>query len=134
MLLDRDRAWASSVRNVETYMSYFAANATIYPPAALALSGNDAIRRMATERLAVPGFSLAWTPTSASVSSSGDLGYTVGTYVASAGGTTENGKYLAIWRKHDGSWKVVEDIFNTDSANAAVEPPAAGRASPAVKP
>jgi len=28
---------------------------------------------------------------------------------------TEKGKYLTVWKKQaDGSWKVIEDMFNSD--------------------
>ena len=125
LLLDRDRAWVRTVRSVDTYMTYLAPNATIYPPGAPMVTGVDAIRAMAADRLTA-GVAMSWTPTSASVSASGDLGYTVGTYTTSAGASAEKGKYLTIWRKHDGSWKVVEDIFNTDSAGPATAPPTTG--------
>ena len=125
LLLDRDRAWVRTVRSVDTYMTYLAPNATIYPPGAPMVTGADAIRAMAAERLAA-GVAISWTPTSASVSASGDLGYTVGTYTMSPGASAEKGKYLTIWRKHDGSWKVVEDIFNTDSTGPVSNPPVIG--------
>jgi ketosteroid isomerase-like protein len=36
-------------------------------------------------------------------------------YIATFGETTDKGKYVTIWRKQpDGSWKVVEDMFNSD--------------------
>jgi ketosteroid isomerase-like protein len=48
-------------------------------------------------------------------SHSGDLGYSTGTYTATFGEMTDKGKYVTIWRKQsDGSWKVTEDMFNSD--------------------
>jgi hypothetical protein len=76
----------------------------------------------------MPGFALQFSPTKADVGAGGDIGYTTGTYgmtMNDAAGTpmTENGKYVAVWKKQpDGQWKVVEDIFNTDTGQGP--PPA----------
>ena len=44
-----------------------------------------------------------------------DLGYTVGTFIATdAGGATiDEGKYVAIWRNVDGNWQMHRDIWNS---------------------
>jgi hypothetical protein len=82
-----------------------------------AASGAAAVRDMVTQMLSMPGVSLTWTATRAEVASSGDVGYTVGTYQSSFGGTKEKGKYITVWAKQaDGQWKVKEDIFNADAA------------------
>ena len=77
--------------------------------------GAAAFGRAFGELNKVPGFSLTWIAEKAEVSNSGDLGYSTGTYTATFGETTDKGKYVTIWRKQsDGSWKVVEDVFNSD--------------------
>jgi quercetin dioxygenase-like cupin family protein len=58
-----------------------------------------------------------WTPTKADVS--GDIGYTAGTYEATMGGVAEKGKYVEVWKKQGGEWKVMEDIFNADPGDTA---------------
>jgi ketosteroid isomerase-like protein len=99
-----------------------ASDATVYPPGMPAVSGTDAIRKTFTEMTGTPGFALSWTPTRADVAASGDLGTTIGTYEMSMAGSSEKGKYVTVWRKQtDGSWKVVDDIFNAD---APTQPPA----------
>ncbi len=44
-----------------------------------------------------------------------DLGYTVGTLIATdAGGATiDEGKYVVIWRNVDGKWQMHRDIWNS---------------------
>jgi uncharacterized protein (TIGR02246 family) len=44
-----------------------------------------------------------------------DLGYTVGTLIATdAGGATiDEGKYVVIWRNVDGKWQIHRDIWNS---------------------
>ena len=54
------------------------------------------------------------------VASSGELGYTSGTYdfsIKDASGKTisDKGKYLTVWKKEaDGAWKVLFDTYNSD--------------------
>jgi ketosteroid isomerase-like protein len=61
---------------------------------------------------------LDWTPRSAEVAQSGELGWTWGEYTVSAksedGVPTESwGKYVNVWRKNSaGEWKVIADIGN----------------------
>jgi ketosteroid isomerase-like protein len=109
------RQWAQSTTNLEKFASYLSAEATFYAPGAPAHRGAEAFKRAFSELSKVPGFSLTWTAEKAEVSNGGDLGYSTGMYIATFGETTDKGKYVTIWRKQpDGSWKVVEDMFNSD--------------------
>ena len=59
---------------------------------------------------------LKWYPTQVEISSSGDLGYSIGEYErigkdTSGNPATVTGNYVSIWRKQrDGRWKIVLDI------------------------
>lgn len=120
-LLATDREWSQSVRDTEKFLSYFAADATVYAPGSPAVTGPAAIRDMWSAMSSAPGFSIEWTPGKADVS--GDIGYTTGTYKGTTGGATEAGKYVTVWKKQsDGSWKAVEDIFNADAGPGAGAP------------
>ena len=115
-LMRLDREWSGTVKDTNTFLSYFAADATMYAPGMPAASGTAAIRTMFTQMMAMPGISLTWAATRAEVAASGDVGYTVGTYQTSVGGAKEKGKYVTVWAKQaDGQWKVKEDIFNADA-------------------
>lgn len=119
-LLSVDREWAQTVKDPEKFLSYFAADASLYPPGAPIATGAPAIKTMFTQMSATPGFSLAWTATKADVTASGDVGYTTGTYESTMGGVAEVGKYITVWKKQPGgTWKVAEDIFNADAPPAA---------------
>jgi ketosteroid isomerase-like protein len=65
------------------------------------------------------GTTLTWTPVTAEMAASGDLGYTYGNYIYTAknkeGKLVANyGKYTSIWKKQkDGQWKVVVDMGNS---------------------
>lgn len=118
-LMTVDREWSQTTGDLDKFMTYFAPDATGYAPGAPAVTGADGIRKAMGEMMAAPGFSLSWTATKASVAASGDLGYTTGTYQMMTAGGTDNGKYVTNWKKVDGTWKVVEDIFNSDAAPAS---------------
>ena len=115
-LMARDQQWSASAKDADKFMAFFAPDAVSYPPGMPVERGADAIRKSVTQMFAAPGFALSWTATGASVASSGDLGYTTGSYQMTMGGSTDKGKYVTVWKKQaDGSWKVVRDISNSDA-------------------
>lgn len=119
-LLQRDRAWSDSAKDLEKFLSFFAPDASIYPPGMPIATGAAAIRDSFTKMASMPGFSIAWTPTKADVSANGDLGHTAGTYDLTMAGASEKGKYVTAWKKQaDGQWMVTDDIFNADAAPRA---------------
>jgi ketosteroid isomerase-like protein/quercetin dioxygenase-like cupin family protein len=120
-LMQRDREFAQSARNVDQFVSFFATDARAYPPGMPIVSGTDAIRELISQMMAAPGFSLSWEPTRTEVSASGDVGVTTGSYTSSMAGVTEVGKYVTVWRKIDGAWMVTDDIFNADSVPVPVD-------------
>jgi ketosteroid isomerase-like protein len=122
-LLEADRAWSQTAKDVDKFVSYVAADATVYPPGAPAISGADAIRKEFSEMASAPGFALSWTPSEAVVAGSGDIGYTTGTYEMSMAAGTEKGKYVTVWKKQGNEWKVAEDIFNADAPQAGAAAP-----------
>jgi ketosteroid isomerase-like protein len=124
-LLQRDREWSQTPKDLEKFISYFAPDASAYPQGMPIAKGTDSIRKTFTAMSSMPGFSIQWTPAKADVSSAGDIGYTAGTYEATMNGAAEKGKYVTVWKKQsDGQWKVSEDIFNADAApNAPASQP-----------
>ncbi|MGH7129678.1 MAG: YybH family protein [Planctomycetaceae bacterium] len=83
-----------------------------------AAEGTAAIRAAWTEAVAIPGFSLSFEPTEIVVASNGEMAYDVGTYESSFDGPSgpieNHGKYVTVWTKVDGQWRIAADIFNTD--------------------
>ena len=58
---------------------------------------------------------LTWTPITADISASGDLGYTYGMFeLNSRGVTLERGSYVRVWKKQGGKWKVAVDVMSPD--------------------
>lgn len=118
-LLARDREWArvsGTSQNVDSVVAYWTDDARVIEPGQAVLAGKPAIRAMVEGTTKIPGFHVTWTPDSAVVSRSGDLGYTYGTNAFTAPDSTgklvtTHGRYLTVWRKgSDGQWRCVEDI------------------------
>jgi ketosteroid isomerase-like protein len=115
--LEADFMKAAAERGTDGYMSYYAEDAVEVPNGAGAIHGKANIAK-------TMGFlndknnRLTWSPVDAGISTSGDLGWTSGTYefrsVDKDGQPTiSHGKYTSIWKKQpDGGWKVVLDMGN----------------------
>jgi len=113
-------AQATAARGVDGWLEYFADSGMQVVPGRNVV-GKAAIRQLMAPSLGDTTRTLTWRPTSAEVSASGDLGYTVGRWERMArekdGTLVTRGSYVTIWRKQaDGSWKVVLDVGNPDPA------------------
>jgi ketosteroid isomerase-like protein len=126
-LMDADKAWnegfSSSDTPVDAFLDRVLDDARFQFADAPPTYGIDQIRPVIEQMVGAPGFSLKWAPTAAEVSSSADLGYTVGAYELSMEVEGKpmivKGHYVTIWKKQeDGSWKVAVD------AGGPSEPPA----------
>jgi ketosteroid isomerase-like protein len=112
---------AAADRGSAGYMSYYADDAVELPNGANAIQGKVNIAK-GMGFLDDKNNHLTWNPVGADISSSGDLGYTYGTFEFSAIGkdgkpVVDHGKYTSIWKKQkDGSWKVVLDMGNASAA------------------
>jgi len=114
-LMNRDKEWAGTTKDLDKFLSYYAADASVYPPGMPIQTGTEAIRTAFTQMASAPGFALQFSALKSDVGASGDLGYTSGTYEMSINGGVDKGKYVTVWKKQqDGSWKVSQDIFNSD--------------------
>ncbi len=110
----------AQAKDAERWASVYADDARVFPPNALLVTGKEAIRKLFAELFASPGFEIDWEVTRVEVSRAGDLGYVVGTHKvtvndAEGNPVTDRGKWIAIWKKQaDGTWKCIEDIWNSD--------------------
>ena len=117
----------AQAKDAERWASVYADDARVFPPNALLVTGKEAIRKLFAELFASPGFEIDWEVTRVEVSRAGDLGYVVGTHKvtvndAEGNPVTDRGKWIAIWKKQaDGTWKCIEDIWNSDGPAAATD-------------
>jgi ketosteroid isomerase-like protein len=125
-----DQGWlkATATDNLPAFLAYVSTSASMLPPNEPAVTGTDAIRTWASRMFATPGFSVRWKATVVDVAASADLGYTRGSYemrMPGPNGLTldDSGKYVTIWRlESDGKWRVVVDIFNSNSSVPGLSP------------
>lgn len=119
---EADIAWSrlAETRQMEGFYSYFLDDAVLLVSNEPMATGREAIRKTLDGLFGMPGFSVKWQTTKVEVARSGDLGYSLGTYVLTMNdpkGTpmSDHGKYATAWKKQaDGSWKVAFDMFNSD--------------------
>jgi uncharacterized protein (TIGR02246 family) len=116
-----DAAWshAAQTKDLDKTVSFYADDASMLPPNMPIATGKDAIRAVWTQLLSAPGGSLTFSPAKVVVSGSRDLAYEIGTFQLTANDaqgkpSTSNGKFVVVWQKRAGQWKVVADIFNDD--------------------
>ena len=120
-LLQADVAFAKTVgvENKDAFFGTFLSDAALLAPQQPIAEGAGAVGAVFQGMFGLPGFGLTWQPTRAEVASSGDMGYTIGTYELKFDGqdgtpVVDSGKYMTVWKKQaDGSWKVAVDMFNT---------------------
>ena len=113
-IADLELAKAVADRSLEAFVAKVDDDAVFF--------GRDISRgREAVSKAWLPFFTdgslfLRWHPTQVEVSSSGDLGYSIGEYErigkdASGKPDTATGSYVSIWRRQPtGRWKIVLDI------------------------
>lgn len=114
--LDNEWSSAATAGDVEKVVSFYADDATVYPPNQAMVSDHAAIKDAWTKMLADPKAKLSWSTTHAGVDH--NTAFTSGTYqvVGSDGAVMEKGKYLCVWSKEkDGKWKALHDMWNTDT-------------------
>jgi ketosteroid isomerase-like protein len=123
-ILDMDKSWsaaASEGLDVNLIVSFWAEDATLFPPGMPAIAGKEAIRKFVQDSYAMPGFSIQWVTEQVVVSSDGSMAYGTGTNQTTFDDPqgkkiTVNGKAVTVWRKNSsGVWKCVIDIWNEDA-------------------
>jgi uncharacterized protein (TIGR02246 family) len=91
----------------------YADDGQLLPPNSEALSGRDAIQAYWQEGMDA-GVTIAKLET-LELEGFGDTAYEVGWYALYGGGNQlfDQGKFVVIWKKADGQWKLYRDIWNT---------------------
>lgn len=95
--------------------SMFAPDAKSYPPGAAAVTGLQAIHDFTVEYIKA-GLT-EFREESTDFYGDNDLVVDAGIYVVTYGPehVTERGKYLNVWRKLNGTWKIQSNIWNSDA-------------------
>ncbi len=116
---------AAQAKDVDTVLSFWADDGSVFPPNAPIVTGKEAIRARQSEAYSRPGFAISWQTTKVEVSRSGDLAYSHGTAEVTVNDpegnpVTNKEKWVTVWEKQpDGTWKIVADIWNSDGPAAS---------------
>ena len=101
-------------RDLDGVVGLYLPDAHFMTPNAPSATG-PALREAWKALLGAPQLQATLTPLEVKVAASGDLAYERGAYRIGVGGAAPDvGKYIVVWRKTDGQWKVAQDIFNSD--------------------
>ena len=116
-----DDGWlkAAERRDLDEMMSIYAADAEELLPDAPVLIGRAAIRNFYAALLArFPRFHHRFAPERITVAASGDLAVARGTYQFTPDTAQPDrvfhGKYVGVWRRQDGDWRLQYNIANGD--------------------
>lgn len=92
--------------------SLLAEDSVLIMPGAAPISDRAAILE-ATRAMMASGDTVSWQSDFAVVAPSGEMAYDYGTATTrTADGEEITGRYLVVWIKEDGEWKVAADMFN----------------------
>lgn len=107
-----------ATRNLDGLIASYAKDGIAFPQNRPPVRGQAALRAYWGGLLALPDFHFDTTDTQIHVSKSGDMAWIAGDYVlsfTSPNGKVEDlGKYLLIYEKINGEWKLVLDIDNSN--------------------
>lgn len=100
----------------------YAPDASVMPPGLPTVRGTEAIRTMLAGLFTAPGLSISLHPERIDISTAGDLATDAGTVEVgmntARGPVIEGSKYLEVWRKVNGEWKLMYDTWNANSPTA----------------
>ena len=128
-------SWMQSFNsgNAGGVVALYSDKGVLMPPNAPAARGVVAIKEAVAKEIAgakKSGITLAMGNVD-EVNILGDMGWHSGAYVVKdkGGKTIDTGKFLEVWEREGGKWRIIRDIWNSDAA-----PAAAAAAMPAATP
>ena len=117
-------AWntAYNAGDVDKIVALYTEDAVMMPPDAPAASGPAAIREFLAKDVAeAKAAGISVKDDGGTVGLTAEYGWHAGRFSASdaARKTVSAGKYVELWRKKDGTWRMFRDIWNNDAAPPA---------------
>lgn len=108
------KKWQAALngKDTETLVGFYTSDARVMAPNAELTQGTAAVRD-AFGGMIEAGLSGELKTLEARMA--GDIGYNIGTYHLKAGNNeVDRGKFIEVWRKVDGQWRISSDIWNSD--------------------
>jgi ketosteroid isomerase-like protein len=109
MALEREWSAKFQEKDLEWIVNLHATNGRQFPPNAEAVVGRDALR---AQWEAMFDLDASWESAQAHVSESGDMAYDFGAATINTPEGPIPSKYLVVWVREDGEWKVAVDMFS----------------------
>ena len=114
--------------DVEAVVAQYADDAVVMPPGAAAVKGHAAIREYLAKDIAgAKAAGLVFVLGRVNdIGVSGNMAWHSGDFMVTnkSGATVDTGKYLEVWRKAGGKWRILRDIWNSDGPTRAPAPSA----------
>jgi uncharacterized protein (TIGR02246 family) len=110
---------AFAARDTDAVAAFYTDDAHLLPANMARADGRDAIRAGWAGFMSTPGVQLTGASNGKVVSEAGDLVVDLGTYSmkwqdAKGKEMVDTGKYVTVYKKTNGAWKIVVDTFNSD--------------------
>jgi uncharacterized protein (TIGR02246 family) len=104
---------AMNAGDLDAVVNLYAEDARLLPPNAELMQGHDAIRSVCGEMIAS---GLEGDLATIEAVTVGDMDYRVGTFTSHIpdGTVVDRGKYIEVWQKRNGEWKIINDMFSSD--------------------
>ena len=105
-------------RDFQSMQALFTQDSLLLLPNEPAVEGLKAVVEVWKNWAEFNNVEITWGANRIDISSSGDMAYDYGWYTfafdSEDGPVEDKGKYIVVWKKTGGAWKVAADIFNTD--------------------
>jgi len=109
MALEAEFSAKFQEHDLEWIVNLHATNGRQFPPNAEPVVGHEALR---AQWEALFALEVSWESAEAHVSASGDMAYDIGTAMIDAGDGPMPSKYLVVWVREGGEWKIAVDMFS----------------------
>lgn len=108
-----------AARDTSAMVAFYADDGRVMAPNMPKAEGREAIRAAWAGFFSTPGLELTPTSNTKIVSEAGDMVVDIGSYVfkftdPSGKAQADTGKYATVFKKVNGEWKIVVDMFNSD--------------------
>lgn len=128
------QGWQDAFNNgdAKAVAALYTEDAILLPPGAPLVRGKAAIEAQLAKDA---GGGLKIEIVSLEAPSQGDTGYNLGTFTFkdAKGAVLDTGKFIELWKRENGEWKIYADIYNSDVPPPAPAP-AAEETPPAASP
>ncbi|NNE35268.1 MAG: SgcJ/EcaC family oxidoreductase [Rhodothermales bacterium] len=120
VLTDLGARWAAAESNkdLEAALGLYWDDAVMLVPDQNPIEGIEALRAAFQQFFALPFTSLVSGPVAISIVESGDMAYSWANYYitfpSEEGSMTVPNKFIAVWTKRDGEWKIIANMSNSN--------------------